>query len=297
MGRPLLVLALALGPAAGAGAQPIRVTVETLDWMAADSEVIVRAVVIDVAHEVDGAMTEWDTVVVKVRETLKGRHKPFHTIAVRNWRSTDPEELSRWKKTGPDVLVFLVPSDKQLGEKVALYPLMARQASLGGLIELAPEAMTPTGGERYVYTLDLKNLREPNEILDSCRGAIAAAEKFKPKRSHAFTAVEPPGWVTRVAPVDERLEAQARRWAASDDPRWREEGARALQYFKSAAAVAALKKLLDDPAHSVTDTSPGGTAVGKHRHYYVREAAFASLKELGVRVPEPVVRAPLPRKK
>jgi hypothetical protein len=90
MGRLLLVLVLALGPVAGAGAQPIRITVETLDWMAADSAVIVRAVVIDVAHEVDDSKTGWDTVVVKVRETLKGPHKPFHTFAIRNWRSTDP---------------------------------------------------------------------------------------------------------------------------------------------------------------------------------------------------------------
>src|SRR5947209_5772361 len=233
MARPLLVPSLALCRATEAGVQPIGVTVETLDWMAADSEVIVRSVVIDVVHEVDASKTEWDTVVVKVRETLKGRHKPFHTFAIRNWYSTDPEELSRWKKSGQEVLVFLVPSDKALGAKVALYRLTARKASRGGLIELAPAAMTPTGGKRYVYTLSLKNLWEPKEILDSCRDAIAAAEKFKPKRSHNFTAVEPPGWVTRVAPVDERLEAQARRWVASADPCWRQEGARALQYFKA----------------------------------------------------------------
>jgi hypothetical protein len=203
--------------------------------------------------------------------------------------------LSRWKTSGPDVLAFLVPADEEFGERVARYPLTARRASLGGLIELAPATMTPTGGERYVYTLSSKNLREPGEILDYCRRAVAAAERLKPKRSHAFTAVEPPGWVTRVAPVDGRLEARALQWVASDDTRWREEGARALKYFKTDAAVAALEKLLGDPAHAVTDTSPGGRDVGRHRHYYVREAAFASLKELGVRVPKPVVREPLAR--
>jgi hypothetical protein len=297
MARPFLVLSLTLFLAPHAGAQPIQVTVETLDWMAADSKVIVRAVVIDLVHEVDPPREEWDTVVVKVRQTLKGEHKPFHTFVLRNWRSTDSEELARWKKSGQEVLAFLVPGNEGLGAKVARYPLTARKASLGGIIELAPAARTPTGGEQYVYTLTLKNLREPNEILDACREAIAAAEKFKPKRSHRFTAVEPPGWVTRVVPVDPRLEAQARRWVASDDPRWRAEGARALRYFKSDASVAALRKLLNDPAHHVTDTGPDGNPVAKHRHYYVREAALASLKEFGVRVPEAILREPWPQKK
>ena len=228
---------------------------------------------------------------------MKGGHKPFHTFVIQNRRSIDPEELSRWKRSGQEVLVFLVPGDKQFGEKVALYQLTARKAALEGLIELAPAAMTPTGGERYIYTLSLKNLREPKEILDDCREAIAAAAKFEPKRAHSFTAVEPPGWVTRVVPVDARLEAQARKWVASDDPRWREEGARALKYFMSDATVAALKKLLEDSAHDVADQGPGGKDAAKHRHYYVREAAVASLKDLGIRVPEPVVREPLPQKK
>jgi hypothetical protein len=296
MMRQLLVLLVAFVLAPPAAGQPINITVETLDWMAADSPIIVRGVVLDVVHEVDDEQTGWDTVVVKVRETLKGRHRPFHTFAVRNWRSDDPEELARWKKSAQEVLVFLVPGEKDHGEKAALYQLTARRASLGGLIELAPAAKTPGGGERIVYTMDRKNLREPKEILDACRAAIAAGEKFKPKRSHSFTVDETPGWVTRVVPVDARLEAHALGWAAADGPRLREDAARALAHFKSDAGVAALKKLLDDPAYRVDDTGPDGNVVPKYRHYYVREAAFRSLKELGVPVFPPVLRQPLKQK-
>jgi hypothetical protein len=291
MTRPLLVLSLALCLPAEVKSQPLSITVETLDWMAADSQVIVRAVVTDFVHEVDDSKTEWDTVVIKVRETLKGQHRPFHTFVIQNYRSSDHTELSRYKKSGQELLVFLVES-KRFGKKVALYGLTPRRASHRGLIELAVDAKTPMGGDRFVYTLDLKNLRQPKEILDYTRTAITAGEKIKKLRSHSFQSTETPGWVTRVVPVDERLARQARRWVASNDPKWRLEGAKALQYFKSDENVAALKKLLKDPDYRLTDLGQDGQVTKRHRLYEVRQAAFASLKEMGIQVPEPVVREP-----
>jgi hypothetical protein len=71
MSRPLLVLSLLLFFASDVRAQPLFYTVETLDWMAADSQVVVRAVVVDFVDEVDGAKQKWNTVVIRVRATLK----------------------------------------------------------------------------------------------------------------------------------------------------------------------------------------------------------------------------------
>src|SRR5262245_20001237 len=295
MTRPLLILSLALGLASGVAAQPIGITVDTLDWMAADSQVVVRAVVVDSVHEEDDTQRHWDTVVIKVRETLKGPHKPFHTFVIRNWYSSDPKELARWKKAEQEVLIFLVKSWR-FGEKASLYELTPCRNSLQGVIELAPDAKTATGGERIAYTLDMKNLTDPKAILKYTRSAIIAAEKIRDLRAHAFQSVESPGWVTRVVPVDERLERQARQWVTSDDPKWREQGAKALRYFKSDESVAALKKLLADPGYTTTDTGPDGQSTERHRLYYVRQAAFVSLKELGIEVPEPVLREPLPPK-
>src|SRR5689334_20538464 len=110
MWRPLLVLSLGLVLASEVRAQPLFYTVETLDWMAADSSVVVWAVVADFAQEVDGSKQKWNTVVLKVRETLKGRHKPFHTYVIpdrdsKHLPNADQEELLRWKKTEQELLV------------------------------------------------------------------------------------------------------------------------------------------------------------------------------------------------
>jgi len=41
----------------------------------------------------------------------------------------------------------------------------------------------------------------------------------------------------------------------------------------------------------------GERIIPTSREYQVRQAAFASLRELGIQVDEPVLREPLPRKK
>jgi hypothetical protein len=82
--RHVLLILLVAGNGAGmAQAQPVNLTVDTVDWMAVDSPVIVRAVVSDFVHQRDDAAAkEWSAVVLRVRETLKGPHKPFHTVAM-----------------------------------------------------------------------------------------------------------------------------------------------------------------------------------------------------------------------
>jgi HEAT repeat protein len=77
----------------------------------------------------------------------------------------------------------------------------------------------------------------------------------------------------------------------------REEGARALQFFKSDDNVAALKKLLQDPSFVTRVKQEGERLIETHRDYRVREAAFATLKSFGIEVPEPILTEPLPRKK
>jgi len=104
MPRPLLVVSLLLLFAADVRAQRCFTRSRILDWMAADSQVVVRAVVVDFVDEVDGAKQKWNTVVIRVRATLKGKHKPFHTYVIPDWGH---EKLAGWKKTQQELLVFL----------------------------------------------------------------------------------------------------------------------------------------------------------------------------------------------
>jgi hypothetical protein len=307
MSRPLLVLSLVLVLASEGRAQPLFRTAETLDWMAADSQVVVRAVVSDFAQETDGSKQKWNTVVLKVRETLKGQHRPFHTYVVPDQSPNyqpdrDRDDLLRRKKTGQELLVFLDDSKRpDLGvwwrDQARFYDLAPRSASYF-LIELAAPAEPAAGPLPKVYTLDMQDPTEPKAILDYARGAVAAAAKVKQARPHKFR--WPRGSaenIDRVVPVDERLERQARRWVESDDPKWRWEGARALACFKSDENVAALKKLLKDPAVVTHVRQEGERIIETSREYEVRQAAFAALKALGVEVPEPVLREPVPPKK
>ncbi len=301
MSRPLLVLPLVLLLAAEARAQPLFYTVETLDWMAADSQVVVRAVVVDYVREVDGPKRKWITVVIKVRETLKGQHKPFHTYVVPDW---DHHEVPRWKKTERELLVFLADTrPANVGarwwcEKAALYDLTLRN-SYGSVIELTAPAKLGTNIAHLgkVYTLDLRDPTEPKKVLQYARDAIAANKKVKRLREHHLVWPRGAATFTRKVPVNELLERQARRWASSDDQFLREEGARALKFFKSDENVTALKKLLTDGSVVTHQKQEGARIIETHRTYPVRAAAFASLKVLGIEVPEPVVTEPLPRKK
>jgi hypothetical protein len=301
LSRPLLVLPLVLFLASEVRAQPLFYTVETLDWMAADSQVVVRAAVVDFVQEVDGSQRKWITVVIKVRETFKGRHKPFHTYVAPEW---DHHEVPRWKSTERELLVFLADAKpvnlgaRWWGEKGALYELTPRNG-YGSVIELTAPAKLGRNLAHLgkVYTLDLQDPTDPKTILQYTRDAIAANEKVKPLREHHLVWPRGAATFTRRVPVNVLLERQARRWVVSDDPTLREEGARSLKFFKSDENVAALKKLLTDTSFVSEREQEGARAPEAHRVYRVRAAAFDSLQALGVQVPEPVMREPLRQQK
>jgi WD40 repeat protein len=298
MARTVIVSILLLVSGGAARAQPMLYTVETVDWMAADSQVVVRAVVVDFAQEVDADKNKWNTVVLKVRETLKGKHQPFHTFIIPDWNHN---EIARWQKSQQESLVFLADTrlpDKtewtghapavhfMWNAKAKVHPLTLRNDR--GVIELKDPVSHPKNSYfAKVYTVEMPEAKEPQKLLQAVREAIAAADKVKVLRAHR---VERPQWFTRIVPVNANLERHARRWVQSDDEKLREQGAIALKYFKSDDNVAALYKLLSDPAIWVDVTWKDGLAIERHDLYYVRAAAFASLKELGVEARKPVLK-------
>ncbi len=95
MSRRLMLASLVMAATAGqSSAQPVFHRVETLEWLAADCPIIVRGTVADFARDVDEHGDTWDTVVVKVRETIKGAHQRSHTFVIGNPRDWSLEKAA-----------------------------------------------------------------------------------------------------------------------------------------------------------------------------------------------------------
>lgn len=300
-------------------------TQASIEWLAADSDVVVRASIVDPSRKParDQEPLGWRTVTVDVHETLKGRPRKRLDFAVRS--HADPNTFERLKESGQEFLWFLMRGDRHpeaMGEKE-----MAKVYVLGGmnaLVRLGP----PIHEQRLpppLFTVDLRLLKAPEEVLRAARAAVAEEGKDARASSHGVTL--PRGIMQAtgrsgdanllVVPVDHRLEVAARRWIespedvpkrlgvvmAGDDRNLRYyadllrlEGVRALRRFKSDQNSAILKRLLDDGAFWHHTIEKGERAGVTEKVYYVRKEAFETLQGWGVKVREPVLKERAPQK-
>jgi len=275
-------LLIPLLPATG---QPLFTTAETLDWMIADSDVIIRGTIEAFERTRTKRRVAWDTVTVNVDETLKGCQEDSRVFTFRNQIYLDA--IEQWREGSQEVLVFLVVSDRLelMGsnpdqKRVGRYPLTPRFISVGR------QAIIPLSGEEKdgvtpIHTIDLNSLSSSSEILEYTREGIRATDERSVPTSHTVR------WpklgaeiVDRLVPISAKLEGEAIKWVHEKDPLLREVGAKALQHFPSAENVSILKQLLHDPAYSTVSERYGQMDVELARDYYVRQAALASLQKL-----------------
>jgi HEAT repeat protein len=155
-----------------------------------------------------------------------------------------------------------------------------------------------------VLTRDFEVLTEVDAILKFAEQAVKASAPGASPKSHTLgvpsnTAVYKKLWslstVFLVVPVDDKLEALGQAWCKSKSTHERTEGAKALKHFKNEKNIALLKTLLNDPntAESTMHKTVPGKAVlelvYRKKWYYVRQAAFDSLRALGAKVEQPVL--------
>jgi len=321
--RWLLFLGVTGMLTASAEGQPQFNRIDSLEWMAADSKAIVRAVVVDVTREpADHDWEFWDTVTVEVLETLKGTPRAKVTFVVNTLRSD--EELARWKQQRQELLLFLVEGKllREQGANYARHELAPRPHWKRSSIELG------SGATPHVLTMDFGALTDPKPVLERTRAAIAATAKAGQVGKHV---VRRPvsswrgAYVYLTVPADRRLETEARRWIESpddsmpktDEPAatsvddssrlcnawWpmttkalRAEGIKALRHFKSDENVALMKSLLDDPASYRHTVEEGEWTAIRRREYFLRQEAFTTLKQWSVEVAQPVLAEELFRK-
>jgi hypothetical protein len=269
--------------------QPIGEHFDSIEWMAGDSSLIVRGAIIGLeSEEKDSSL--WRTVTFRVDETLKGEHRP--TLRFIAWTNTVEKEFDRWKEQGLPLLAFLDESRCAVAHfrqpEYGRFPFAPRHGDRKlSFILLDPKGAGPT------YTLDLRKLTRPEEILEATRAAIALPrEPGKPCSS--WLRFPEHGDLLRVTvPVDSRLEAKAREWTRSEDKELRREGAKALMFYRSDANASILKGLLADPDFWNANTEKRGV-VHHFRWYWVREEAHGVLASWGYDVPRPVFREEQP---
>ena len=295
---------------AGVGRAQTGETQESIEWLVADSDVAVRATVVDVsvkpARGPESGVRK--DVTVDVHETLKGRPTKRFVFAL----DSDPtmkvfEEL---KDSKQQILCFFH------SEPLEASPLVWADS----LVRLGPPL---TGYRSYppIFTVDLKLLKEPEEVLRAARAAVVEEGKGRQPGSYGMSL--PRGIMQAtgtsgdanglIVPIDHRLEEAARRWIESpeaipvrlgvvrskDDAirhysgLLRLEGVRALRNFKSDENIAVLKGLLGSPDSWHRKIEERGRAGVTEKVYFIRMEAYETLRGWGVMVGEPVLREPI----
>jgi hypothetical protein len=298
--------AIVLGAlAAGSSHAQVGYTTTTLEGMVAGSEVVVRATVAEVAR---GSVKEercWETVTLKVRETLRGPTADSLTFAHKVYFSDRIFEA--WRDAGREHLWFFVRNDEhreqdRAGDKdlSARYPLVLQRVVRLGPTVPAEEGFGPPGQGPWtlpVFSLDLKLLSEPEEILRAARASAAEWRGRGRAKVHPIdlsrVVMEKSGRsgdANRLdVPVDHHLETLARRlikspvdfvassdfltpkdetdrrhvenWLRSSKDLLRREGIRALRHFRSEENSALLMPLLNDPAFWALNKQENGSLI------------------------------------
>jgi hypothetical protein len=246
-------------------------SIDPLEWMAADSDLVVRGTIDDAVllklgdpDNRNDYLSTLDLHFVKLRvtEVLKGDSDGSVSFLVENGG-----ELSKWQKQKTLLLVFLkdnrlegieppVRAKSQLDS--AAYDVLrytARDPGTASIIAFEKPHLP-------ILSMDLKWLNDPDAMLKVARRYLneTSAAKQTHRRSVPSFSFQPRPFFTAgtqwtkepyariTLPIDPYLEKRARQWIASDKKEQRWLGAAALAYFKSDENARLLKSLLNDPA-------------------------------------------------
>jgi hypothetical protein len=269
----LLAIPAALCMLARAEAQPIFRHAASVECMVLDADTVIVGKIVEVEQEQVGKPGECCSTVA-IEETLKGAQR--ERLRAR-FRGT-AQELTAWKgqscrllltlATGepPTATNVLILRDKDLGYLAADFTVLRKPEDVLRLARETARLPAEKNPQERFY------LRVPHET--------AAATRWK----DSFT-----GHLSLTVPVDDRLQKRAHEYLRSDDYMCRQEGIRALRFFKSEENIARARALLKDPSWATSKRAEDNEGV-EVRYYGIREEAYEALKEWGEQAKEPVVR-------
>lgn len=259
----------------------------SIEWLLADADIVVRGEIVAALNLTDSEATSGKLVTVKVRESLKGAKASRATFTTQDFGRSGT--LEEWKQRHTQLLCFLKrkPRGRSLGDVQSherdpehrggdLYAI----GSGTGMLPLVGMSSAERQSIGAIFTLELKALTGRSDVMNAARAAAAYRESNEPPRAYQMFL---PGSIASLAghrgdgnvldvPIDRRLETLALHLIRSpgdffpcDDARGhgiardsetyllREEGVKALKYFKSDKNAAVLKSLLGDPGFHFVD--------------------------------------------
>ncbi len=254
----------------GVGLGPQR---DSLEWMTARAELIVRATCMDAGRDPAGM----PMAKLVVRDTVKGP-------------KTDSVLVSATVATcrKGDWLFFLIPS---------------RAIALDFPRYVVANAIDLSGDD--CARMDFSAVTGEGPILQAVHDALGFLPRDKVTES--MWLMYPPTFPygsregVLTVPVIPRLEELARQWAQSDDIGHRRVAVQALQEFRSRENIQLLKKLLNDPGSFVEGSTKRQLAFplsfitveeGGTRYYPVRKSAWELLTAWNVNLDVPVTQEP-----
>ncbi len=275
----LVALGVSLVLSVRADAQPLFSHAESIEWTVANADRVVVGKIVGFGGGEGADEGEGIEATLAVEETLKGEHRQ----RLRVWLSRPASVLEGWKDRSRRLLVAVV------GEE---------DSSAATVIELADEGLE-------VLTADFTLLRDPDEVIRVAKETVRRMPGVR--RILGFALMVPNeavagtqwaeyygtgGYLLLSVPVDRRLETRALEFLRSDSTFRREEGARALRYFRSAENIERVRALLDDPAWAYLDRAEENQG-REVRIYVVRREAYRTLRYWGVDAEKPRIREEL----
>jgi hypothetical protein len=278
--RLCVVVAISVFVAVEARAQPLFPAARSIETTVANADLVVVGKLVEIPAAKPAAERRGHEIVLAVEETLKQdlfTIDPYDRLAVHV--SKPLAEIEDWKRRGNRLLVA---HDDSAPDECTVF-------------ELGP-------GRCKALAADFTLLRDGEDVLRVAKQTVQRMPAAI-KRIHTFPLVVPRevvvgtqwepyygtgGHLRLSVPVEERLEKRAQDYISSDSYQKRQEGVRALRYFKSDGNIARVKPLLGDAGfgHLKRAEENGGVEV---RWYAVRDEAYRTLRAWGVNVEKPVI--------
>jgi hypothetical protein len=263
-----------------AHAQPLVARTESIESTVANADLIFIATLVDFRRAEQGHDRDGHEVTIVIEETLKQElfsDEPYRGLSLHVPRPASV--LEDWKERSSRLLV-------------AYDEYAPKQTTV---IDLSPDKLE-------AMTAGVELIRDPESVIRLARKAVHRLPRSI-KRIHTFDLHVPREIVAETSwdqyydtgghlrlsvPVDQHLEKRAQDAVRSENPHRREEGARALAYFKSDKNMALVRPLLNDPG--TTYLQPAYDDRAGERVYGVRYSAHQTLKSWGIDVEQPVFR-------